>query len=86
MWRRVLKRGGITPKESHSRYCLTLTLCRQRIDVRAPLSRLWPTLHLDPLSPREVRSVVHAECQSMDLKLAKDQVTYHPSILLFMCI
>eukprot|EP00064_Thunnus_orientalis_P000037 superscaffoldBa00000002_g37 len=35
--------------------------------------RLWPTLHLDPLSPREVRSVVNAECQTMDLKLAKDQ-------------
>ncbi|XP_031160773.1 nephrocystin-3 isoform X1 [Sander lucioperca] len=35
--------------------------------------RLWPTLHLDPLSPREVRSVVNAECQSMDLKLTKDQ-------------
>uniref|UniRef100_A0A7N6BIA6 Nephrocystin-3 n=1 Tax=Anabas testudineus TaxID=64144 RepID=A0A7N6BIA6_ANATE len=35
--------------------------------------RLWPTLHLDPLSPREVRSVVIAECQSMDLKLNKDQ-------------
>uniref|UniRef100_A0A3Q3J044 Nephrocystin-3 n=1 Tax=Monopterus albus TaxID=43700 RepID=A0A3Q3J044_MONAL len=35
--------------------------------------RLWPTLHLDPLSPREVRSVVSAEFQSMDLKLTKDQ-------------
>ncbi|KAM3593907.1 uncharacterized protein V6R79_025211 [Siganus canaliculatus] len=35
--------------------------------------RLWPTLHLDPLSPREVRNVVNAECQSMDLKFTKDQ-------------
>ncbi|KAA8580697.1 hypothetical protein FQN60_013655, partial [Etheostoma spectabile] len=35
--------------------------------------RLWPTLHLDPLSPREVKSIVNAECQSMDLKLTKDQ-------------
>ncbi|XP_030612785.1 nephrocystin-3 isoform X2 [Archocentrus centrarchus] len=35
--------------------------------------RLWPTLHLDPLSPREVKSIVSAECQSMDLKLTKDQ-------------
>lgn len=42
------------------------------------LFRLWPTLHLDPLSPREVRSVVNAECQSMDLKFTKDQVSYHP--------
>ncbi|XP_019725055.1 nephrocystin-3 [Hippocampus comes] len=35
--------------------------------------RLWPTLHLDPLSPREVRSVVNAECLSSDLQLTKDQ-------------
>lgn len=35
--------------------------------------RLWPTLHLDPLSPKEVKSVVNAECQSMDLKLSKEQ-------------
>lgn len=42
------------------------------------LFRLWPTLHLDPLSPREVRSVVNAECQSMDLKFTKDQVSYRP--------
>ncbi|XP_024910121.1 nephrocystin-3 isoform X2 [Cynoglossus semilaevis] len=34
--------------------------------------RLWPTLHLDPLSPREVRSIVNAECQSIDLKLSRD--------------
>lgn len=42
------------------------------------LFRLWPTLHLDPLSPREVRSIVNAECQSVDLKLTKDQVSYQP--------
>ncbi|XP_035981049.1 nephrocystin-3 [Fundulus heteroclitus] len=35
--------------------------------------RLWPTLHLDPLSPREVKSVVSAECQAVDLRLTKDQ-------------
>ncbi|XP_061877660.1 nephrocystin-3 isoform X2 [Entelurus aequoreus] len=35
--------------------------------------RLWPTLHLDPLSVTEVRNVVTAECQSMDLQLSKDQ-------------
>lgn len=48
------------------------------------LFRLWPTLHLDPLSPREVRSVFNAECQSMDLKFTKDQVIYHQS-LFFKC-
>uniref|UniRef100_A0A672J424 Nephrocystin-3 n=1 Tax=Salarias fasciatus TaxID=181472 RepID=A0A672J424_SALFA len=41
--------------------------------------RLWPTLHLDPLSPREVRSVVNAECHSSELKLTKDQVVFTPS-------
>ncbi|MEQ2279247.1 Nephrocystin-3 [Ameca splendens] len=35
--------------------------------------RLWPTLHLDPLSPREVKNVVSAECQAADLRLTKDQ-------------
>ncbi|XP_043961229.1 nephrocystin-3 [Gambusia affinis] len=35
--------------------------------------RLWPTLHLDPLSAREVKSVVSAECQTMDFRLTKDQ-------------
>ncbi|KAM9827493.1 nephrocystin-3 [Neosynchiropus ocellatus] len=35
--------------------------------------RLWPTLHLDPLSPREVWSVVSAECQSVDLQPSKEQ-------------
>ncbi|XP_051970799.1 nephrocystin-3 isoform X1 [Xyrauchen texanus] len=35
--------------------------------------RLWPTLHLDPLNPREVKSVISAECLSTDIKLTKDQ-------------
>ncbi|KAM9332313.1 nephrocystin-3 [Pholidichthys leucotaenia] len=35
--------------------------------------RLWPTLHLDPLNPKEVRSIVNTECQSIELKLTKDQ-------------
>ncbi|MEQ2176323.1 hypothetical protein GOODEAATRI_026755 [Goodea atripinnis] len=35
--------------------------------------RLWPTLHLDPLSPREVKNVVSAECQAADLRLTRDQ-------------
>uniref|UniRef100_A0A3P9J894 Nephrocystin-3 n=1 Tax=Oryzias latipes TaxID=8090 RepID=A0A3P9J894_ORYLA len=35
--------------------------------------RLWPTLHLDPLSPAEVKNLVSAECQGVDVKLTKDQ-------------
>ncbi|KAK6299931.1 hypothetical protein J4Q44_G00299640 [Coregonus suidteri] len=35
--------------------------------------RLWPTLHLDPLNPREVKSVVNTECLAADVKLTKDQ-------------
>ncbi|CAB1349492.1 unnamed protein product [Coregonus sp. 'balchen'] len=36
--------------------------------------RLWPTLHLDPLNPREVKSVVNTECLAADVKLTKDQM------------
>uniref|UniRef100_A0A8C7VV09 Nephrocystin-3 n=1 Tax=Oncorhynchus mykiss TaxID=8022 RepID=A0A8C7VV09_ONCMY len=35
--------------------------------------RLWPTLHLDPLNPREVKSVINTECLAADVKLTKDQ-------------
>uniref|UniRef100_A0A672PAZ2 Nephrocystin-3 n=1 Tax=Sinocyclocheilus grahami TaxID=75366 RepID=A0A672PAZ2_SINGR len=35
--------------------------------------RLWPTLHLDPLNPREVKSVISTECVNSDIKLTKDQ-------------
>ncbi|XP_051784773.1 nephrocystin-3 isoform X1 [Erpetoichthys calabaricus] len=35
--------------------------------------RLWPTLHLDPLSPKDVKSVIYAECQRMDIILTKEQ-------------
>ncbi|KAL1006822.1 hypothetical protein UPYG_G00077600 [Umbra pygmaea] len=35
--------------------------------------RLWPTLHLDPLTPREVKSVINTECLAVDVKLTKDQ-------------
>ncbi|KTG42551.1 hypothetical protein cypCar_00039777 [Cyprinus carpio] len=36
--------------------------------------RLWPTLHLDPLNPREVKSVISTECVNSDIKLTKDQL------------
>lgn len=48
--------------------------------------RLWPTLHLDPLNPKEVRSVVIAECQNMDFKLNKDQVGYNPFDQFLVCL
>ncbi|RXM28425.1 Nephrocystin-3 [Acipenser ruthenus] len=35
--------------------------------------RLWPTLHLDPLSPKDVKSVINAECLSAEIKLTKEQ-------------
>uniref|UniRef100_A0A671KIL4 Nephrocystin-3 n=1 Tax=Sinocyclocheilus anshuiensis TaxID=1608454 RepID=A0A671KIL4_9TELE len=43
--------------------------------------RLWPTLHLDPLNPREVKSVISTECVNSDIKLTKDQV----NILVSLC-
>lgn len=53
------------------KYLLNVAICNTYC-----VFRLWPTLHLDPLSPREVRSAVNAECQNMDLKFTKDQVSY----------
>ncbi|CAL8312603.1 unnamed protein product [Merluccius merluccius] len=35
--------------------------------------RLWPTLHMEPLSPREVRSMVASEFQHLEVQLSKDQ-------------
>ncbi|XP_060726907.1 nephrocystin-3 isoform X3 [Tachysurus vachellii] len=35
--------------------------------------RLWPTLHLDPLSPREVKSVLNTECVNTNTKPTKEQ-------------
>ncbi|XP_043916336.1 nephrocystin-3, partial [Protopterus annectens] len=35
--------------------------------------RLWPTLHLDPLSPKNVKALIAAECQCADIKLSREQ-------------
>ncbi|XP_021027460.1 nephrocystin-3 [Mus caroli] len=35
--------------------------------------RLWPTLHLDPLSPKDAISIITAECHSMDMPLSREQ-------------
>lgn len=36
--------------------------------------RLWPTLHLDPLNSKDVKSLISAECNSANVKLTKEQV------------
>uniref|UniRef100_A0A4W3H8I2 Nephrocystin-3 n=1 Tax=Callorhinchus milii TaxID=7868 RepID=A0A4W3H8I2_CALMI len=35
--------------------------------------RLWPTLHLDPLSPKDVKALINAEYCLVDMKLTKEQ-------------
>ncbi|XP_029445176.1 nephrocystin-3 isoform X2 [Rhinatrema bivittatum] len=35
--------------------------------------RLWPTLHLDPLSPKDVKALINAECSYSDIRLNKQQ-------------
>ncbi|MBZ3877413.1 Nephrocystin-3 [Sciurus carolinensis] len=35
--------------------------------------RLWPTLHLDPLNPKDAKSIIIAECHFVDIKLNKEQ-------------
>uniref|UniRef100_A0A8C9U029 Nephrocystin-3 n=1 Tax=Scleropages formosus TaxID=113540 RepID=A0A8C9U029_SCLFO len=35
--------------------------------------RLWPTLHLDPLNPKDVKALIAAECQGAQVKLSREQ-------------
>ncbi|XP_075683228.1 nephrocystin-3 isoform X3 [Rhinoderma darwinii] len=35
--------------------------------------RLWPTLHLDPLNPKDVKSLINVECSSTNILLTKEQ-------------
>ncbi|XP_078055420.1 nephrocystin-3 isoform X2 [Mustelus asterias] len=35
--------------------------------------RLWPTLHLDPLSPKDVKTLINVECCNADVKLTREQ-------------
>jgi len=50
------------------------------ITKHTQLFRLWPTLHLDPLNPIEVKSVISTECVNTDIKLTKDQVNINVSL------
>ncbi|XP_060494660.2 nephrocystin-3 isoform X3 [Panthera onca] len=43
------------------------------VETCPPAWRLWPTLHLDPLNPKDAKSIIIAECRSMDIKLSKEQ-------------
>ncbi|KAM5315439.1 nephrocystin-3 isoform 2-T2 [Glossophaga mutica] len=43
------------------------------VETCPPAWRLWPTLHLDPLNPKDARSVIIAECHSVDIKLSQEQ-------------
>ncbi|XP_053759781.1 nephrocystin-3 isoform X3 [Panthera pardus] len=45
------------------------------VETCPPAWRLWPTLHLDPLNPKDAKSIIIAECRSMDIKLSKEQVS-----------
>ncbi|XP_020367209.2 nephrocystin-3 isoform X1 [Rhincodon typus] len=35
--------------------------------------RLWPTLHLDPLSPKDVKTLINLQCCDADVKLTREQ-------------
>ncbi|XP_020925120.1 nephrocystin-3 isoform X4 [Sus scrofa] len=43
------------------------------VETCPPAWRLWPTLHLDPLSPKDAKSIIIAECHSVGIKLSKEQ-------------
>ncbi|XP_069769632.1 nephrocystin-3 isoform X3 [Narcine bancroftii] len=35
--------------------------------------RLWPTLHLDPLSPKDIKALINIECHHADVRLTREQ-------------
>ncbi|XP_059801717.1 nephrocystin-3 isoform X1 [Hypanus sabinus] len=35
--------------------------------------RLWPTLHLDPLSSKDIKALIYTECHHADVKLTREQ-------------
>ncbi|XP_023605301.1 nephrocystin-3 isoform X3 [Myotis lucifugus] len=43
------------------------------VETCPPAWRLWPTLHLDPLNPKDAKSIIIAECHSVEIKLSKEQ-------------
>nr|XP_045758105.1 nephrocystin-3 [Mirounga angustirostris] len=43
------------------------------VETCPPAWRLWPTLHLDPLNPKDAKSIIIAECHSVGIKLSKEQ-------------
>ncbi|XP_048955960.1 nephrocystin-3 isoform X3 [Canis lupus baileyi] len=43
------------------------------VETCPPAWRLWPTLHLDPLNPKDAKSIIIAECHSVDITLSKEQ-------------
>ncbi|KAM9600951.1 nephrocystin-3 isoform 4-T8 [Trichechus inunguis] len=43
------------------------------VETCPPAWRLWPTLHLDPLNPKDAKSIIIAECHSVDIQLSKEQ-------------
>ncbi|KAL2307640.1 hypothetical protein Nmel_000613 [Mimus melanotis] len=46
---------------------------RFKYDFVLSYKRLWPTLHLDPLNSKDVKSLISAECNSANVKLTKEQ-------------
>ncbi|XP_075403038.1 nephrocystin-3 [Tenrec ecaudatus] len=43
------------------------------VETCPPAWRLWPTLHLDPLNPKDAKSIIIAECHSVNIQLSKEQ-------------
>ncbi|OWK55370.1 Nephrocystin-3 [Lonchura striata] len=53
--------------------CPELHLSLFKYDFVLSYQRLWPTLHLDPLNSKDVKSLISAECNSANVKLTKEQ-------------
>ncbi|KAJ3611035.1 hypothetical protein NHX12_021051, partial [Muraenolepis orangiensis] len=76
---RWLERLSIQKAERHMKWLIDPLPVNVRVVLSVNVEtcphtwRLWPTLHMEPLSPREVRSLVASEFQDLEVQLSKDQ-------------
>nr|XP_014347116.1 PREDICTED: nephrocystin-3 [Latimeria chalumnae] len=75
----IIKRLTLKHAERHMKWLIDPLPVNVRVIVSVNVEtcpeawRLWPTLHLDPLSPKDVKALINAECRCRDTKLTKEQ-------------
>ncbi|KAM6281924.1 nephrocystin-3 isoform 2-T2 [Porphyrio hochstetteri] len=75
----IIKRLTLKQAEKHMKWLIDPLPVNVRVIVSVNVEtcpqawRLWPTLHLDPLNTKDVKSLISAECSSANVKLTKEQ-------------